>query len=330
MKPVVAITIGDFNGIGPEVALRTAAAPAVRKICTPLLVGPISIFNHVRKDLRIKAELTKAPSALPKSHTLPVEDIGDGIWADVQYGKPTRESGRSAGLAVEKAVSLCLTGKAHAIVTAPLSKEALNLAGYNFPGQTEMIALLSRSQRYAMMLVSPSLKVGLATIHVPLKSVSEVLTKERIVEKAMVLHESLKRDFQTKKPRIAVLALNPHAGEHGLFGEEEEHMIRPAIEELRGKTIDCDGPFPADGFFGNDRYRSFDAVLAMYHDQGLIPLKMTSFGAGVNFSAGLSVIRTSPDHGTAYDIAGQGKARIDSMIEAVKLAVRFTRVRRHD
>lgn len=330
MKPVIAITIGDFNGIGPEVALRAAAHSAVRKICLPLLIGPLNVFEQVRTDLRFAMNLRKASAVLPKTSSVMVIDVGDGIGADIRYGTVTKTSGRCAGLAVEHAVTLCTTGKAHAMVTAPLSKEALNLAGYSFPGQTEMIALLTRSRQYAMMLVSAKLRIGLVTIHVPIKTVSELLTKEKIAEKTIVVHESLKRDFQIKKPKIAILALNPHAGEHGMIGDEEQTVIKPALEELRQKGVLCEGPFPSDGFFGAQRYKSYDAVIAMYHDQGLIPLKMSSFGGAVNFSAGLGILRTSPDHGTAYDIAGKGTARIDSMLEAVKLAVRFAKVRRHD
>ncbi len=330
MKPVIAITIGDFNGIGPEVALRAAAHPGIRKTCIPLLVGPLNVFDTVRTRFKMKIGLLKASAALPRTSSAVVMDVGDGIGADIQFGTVTKAAGKSAGLAIEHAVNLCMVGRAHAMVTAPVSKEALNLAGYSFPGQTEMIALLTRSQQYAMMLVSSTLRVGLVTIHVPVRSVSELVTAEKIVEKATVVYESLKRDFQIKKPRIAVLALNPHAGEHGMIGDEEQTAIAPALENLRHKGVVCDGPFPADGFFGAGKYKSYDAVLAMYHDQGLIPLKMSSFGGAVNFSAGLRIIRTSPDHGTAHDIAGKGIARIDSMLEAIKLAVRFAKVRRHD
>jgi 4-hydroxythreonine-4-phosphate dehydrogenase len=232
-------------------------------------------------------------------------------------------------MAIEAAVNLCLTGKAVAMVTAPASKEALNLAGYNFPGQTEMIALLSRSAKVAMMLVSKDLRVGLVTIHVPVRSIAEHITSEKIVEKMGVILESLKRDFRIADPKLGVLGLNPHAGEHGVIGSEEESIILPALEQARAKGIKAEGPFSADGFFGQKTFRRFDAVVAMYHDQGLIPLKMHSFGKAVNFSAGLTIIRTSPDHGTAYDIAGKGKAKLDSMLEAMKLALQIAR-NRHD
>lgn len=321
MKPVIAVTIGDFNGIGPEVALKAVGHPSVKKICSPLLVGPLDVFRHVASNLKIKSKLEKSSLPLLLKPTTPVFDVGDGIWADVHYGKVTKTAGKSAGTAVERAVELCVQGKAQAMVTAPVSKEALNLAGFNFPGQTEMIALLSRSQRVAMMLVSKVMRVGLVTIHTPLKSVAEQISKEKIVEKISVVNEALKIDFRVKKPRLAVLALNPHAGEKGLIGDEDDRVVLPAIEEVRTSGIHVEGPFSADGFFGSRRFKSYDAIISMYHDQGLIPLKMSSFGKGVNFSAGLKIVRTSPDHGTAYDIAGKGKANISSMVEAIKLAV---------
>ncbi|MBI3786820.1 MAG: 4-hydroxythreonine-4-phosphate dehydrogenase PdxA [Ignavibacteriales bacterium] len=322
MKPIIAITVGDFNGIGPEIALKAATHAGIKKICTPLLVGPLSVFEHTQKSLKIKATLEKVVFPWKKT-SVPVLDIGDGIWADVQFGKVTKASGRNAGLAIEKAVELCKTGRANAMVTAPVSKEALNLAGYNFPGQTEMIALLSRSQRVAMMLVSDQMRIGLVTIHTALRNAADNITKEKIIEKVSIVNDALKYNYLIESPRIAVLALNPHAGEKGLIGKEEQEIIIPALNELKNVGVTVDGPFSADAFFGTQSYKAYDAIVAMYHDQGLIPLKMSSFGKGVNFSAGLNMIRTSPDHGTAYDIAGKGKATISSMVEAIKLAVKF-------
>jgi 4-hydroxythreonine-4-phosphate dehydrogenase len=326
VKPIICLTIGDFNGIGPEVALRAAMHPEVRRVCTPLLVGPLNVFEHVRKGLRLRMSLAKTAFPIVNAAGIPVHDVGDGIWADIAYGRITKPAGKSAGVAVEQAVALCLKGEAHALVTAPVSKEALNLAGFTFPGQTEMIALLSRSQRFAMMLLSDKLRVGLVTAHLPIREVPPSITKQRIIEKAEVLYTTMKTQFEMRSPRLAVLGLNPHAGEHGLLGDEEQQHIAPAVEELKSKGYDVQGPFPADGFFASGSYRAFDAVLAMYHDQGLIPLKMTAFDRGVNYSAGLQVIRTSPDHGTAFDIAGKGKANPRSMIEATKLAARFARL----
>ena len=331
MKPLIAITIGDFNGIGPEIALKAMLHPTVKKMCKPVLIGPWGIFEHTADLLKFKMKLEQATLTSLQGMLHPVLDIADGIGADIHYGSPTRASGRSAGIAIERAVELCVRGKIQAMVTAPVSKKALNMAGYNFPGQTEMIALLSRSQRVAMMLVSDTMRVGLVTIHTGIKDVAAQISKDKIVEKIGIVNESLKKDFRVKKPRLAILALNPHAGEHGLIGSEEEESILPAMTESKNSGILTEGPFPADAFFGTDSYKKYDAIIAMYHDQGLIPLKMTSFGRGVNFSAGLQIIRTSPDHGTAYDIAGKNKASILSMLEAITLAVRISKNRRnHD
>jgi len=219
--------------------------------------------------------------------------------------------------------------KIDAIVTAPASKEALHLAGYNFPGQTEMIALLTRSQRVLMMLGNSFLKVGLVTIHTAIKDVAQQISKEKILDKLSIINESLKTDFRIQKPTIAVLGLNPHAGEHGIIGNEEDTIIVPALTEARTKGLHVEGPFSSDGFFGMHSYKKFDGVLAMYHDQGLIPLKMLGFDQGVNFSAGLKIIRCSPDHGTAYDIAGKNKASITSMLAAIRWAVTIAKNRRH-
>jgi 4-hydroxythreonine-4-phosphate dehydrogenase len=330
LKPVIAITLGDFNGIGPELALKAAANSSVLKNCTPLLVGPLSVLEHTANRCKIKLKFERATLASLQhlsSKTTLIVDVADGIGADVQYGSPTKASGRSAGIALEKAVELCLQNKVAAMVTAPVSKEALHSAGYNFPGQTEMIALLSRSQSVVMLLISDTMRVGLITIHTGLKNVPAQITKEKIIEKISIIHKSLKNDFRLKKPKLAVLALNPHSGENGLIGTEENEIIAPAIAESQAAGILAEGPFSADAFFGNHSYKNFDAIVAMYHDQGLIPIKMNSFGKGVNFSAGLKIIRTSPDHGTAYDIAGKNKAHCSSILEAITMALTISKNR---
>lgn len=327
MKPIIAVTIGDFNGIGPEIALRSTLDPSVKRICTPLLIGPIGIFERTARQLKLKQKISKVAIPILQHSNIPIIDVGDGIEADIQYGIPTKSSGKSAGVAIERAVELCMQGKVAAMVTAPVSKEALNLAGYNFPGHTEMIALLSRSQRVAMLLVSKRMKIGLVTIHTGLKNIVAQISKEKIIEKISIIDESLKTDFQIKKPKLAILALNPHCGENGLIGTEENEIINPAVTESQAAGILAEGPFSADAFFGKHEYKKYDAVISMYHDQGLIPLKMSSFGKGVNFSAGLKIIRTSPDHGTAYDIAGKNKANLSSMLEAIGLAVQITKNR---
>ena len=328
MKPILAFTCGDFNGIGPEIVLKSLVHPSTRRICQPVLVGPIAVFESAARRFRLKLNFQRTSLHANLKGIMPVIDIGDGIEADITYGIPTKVSGKSAGAALEKAVEMCMNGTVDAMVTAPSSKEALNTAGYNFPGQTEMITLLSRSHRVAMMLISQQLKIGLVTIHTAIRDVAQQISREKLFEKLEIVDDSLRKDFRIKNPRIAILALNPHAGEHGLIGSEESSILSPFIEEAKGKGFLAGGPFPADGFFGTAAYKNFDAVLAMYHDQGLIPLKMIAFDQGVNFSAGLKIIRTSPDHGTAYDIAGKNKANISSMLKAIQTAAAILKNRK--
>jgi len=320
MKPIVAFTIGDFNGIGPEIALLAASNPKVQKACKPVLVGPLDVFEEMVRSMRKRIPLTKAAFPALAGKGIPVVDTGDGLWAEVSFGKPTKASGKTAGQALEKAIELCLTGKVNAITTGPVSKHALHLAGYTFPGQTEFVTLLSRSQRVLMVMASKQLTLGLATIHSPLKDVPAQLTTDKLKEKLTLLAQCLTGDFGTKNPRIGVLGLNPHAGERGDIGDEEIRIINPAIESARKDGMRVEGPFSADAYFGSGMYKTFDGTLAMYHDQGLVASKILSFGSGVNLSAGLSVVRTSPDHGTAYDIAGKRKANPSSFIEAALLA----------
>ncbi len=332
MKPLIAITLGDFNGIGPEIAIKAALDPSVRRICTPVLVGPLDVLRHTAGLLRIRTTFEKTTLTIIPKRGIPVLDVGDGIGADVTFGRTARVAGRSAGTAIEKAVELCVQRKVAAMVTAPVSKEGLHLAGYDFPGQTEMVALLSRSRRVLMVLAGKTMRVALATVHAPLRSVPDQLSTEKLVEKGSILLAALKRDFGIRKPNIAVLGLNPHAGENGHIGVEDRDIVGPAVEKLRAEGHSVEGPFPADAFFGTHAYRRFDAILAMYHDQGLIPMKMSGFDTGVNFSAGLQIIRTSPDHGVAFDLAGRNKASTSSMVAAVTMAVSVWKRRRaaHD
>jgi len=331
MKPAIAITVGDCNGIGPEVALKAARRASVRTLCRPLLVGPAEVFLFYADRLKMPLHLVPfSPDAAlgtARRGTIPVIESSAFQTSAIRPGAVSSEAGRTAVQAIEAAVRYAKAGHVAAIVTAPVSKHALHLAGVRFPGQTEMLQSLTGSPSVAMMLVSKTLRVGLATIHLPLRDVPAALTRELLIERCTVIHDALRRDWRIKNPSLAVLGLNPHAGEHGHLGVEEEEMIRPVIETLRASGIDCEGPFPSDAFFARYRPGSFDAVIAMYHDQGLIPLKMTGAGKSVNFSAGLSVVRTSPDHGTAFDIAGKGTADASSMIEAIRLAVAVARNR---
>jgi 4-hydroxythreonine-4-phosphate dehydrogenase len=322
MRPRIAITIGDFNGIGPEVIFKSLSNTSLIKSFEPILVGSGEIFLWYSKKLKSKKKFSVISSPKDKFSpaTIPILHVGNATEKNIQIGLAAPDAGVCAGMAIERSVKLCLDGDVDAMVTAPVSKESLHFAGYNFPGQTEMLAMLSRSERVTMMLISKAMRVGLATIHLPLRKVAENIFKERIIEKLETIHSSLVKDFGIHRPSIAVLGLNPHSGEGGAFGNEEKEIISPAIEAIRQKGLNVRGPFSADGFFATYRPASYDAILAMYHDQGLIPMKMTGFNEGVNFSAGLKIVRTSPDHGTAFDIAGKGIANPGSMIEAIKVA----------
>ena len=329
MKPTIAITIGDFNGIGPEVTLKSIASPKIKKSIQPVLIGSFDIFQFFVKMLKLDIELIAVDnlSTKIKSGSVPVLTVHPATSKSIQLGKISPDSGVCAGMAIEHAIKLCLNKEVDAMVTAPVSKEALHFAGYNFPGQTEMLAMLTRSERVTMMLLAKTMRVALATVHIPIKKVSENLFVDRIIEKLETVNSSLKNDLGIKKPSIAVLGLNPHAGENGAIGGEENEIIIPAIKKANEKGIAAVGPFPADGFFASGAYKNYDAILAMYHDQGLIPLKMTGFDEGVNFSAGLKIIRTSPDHGTAFDIAGKKIANPGSMISAIQLATSIIKQR---
>jgi 4-hydroxythreonine-4-phosphate dehydrogenase len=283
--PRVGITVGDPAGIGPEIALKAAAHPEVRRVCEPVLYGPSS-----EDDLQ--------PFAI---------------------GRVTAAAGRAAYEAIVRAASDTASRKIDAMATAPINKEALAAAGLPWPGHTELLAHLTGAGRFAMMFYAPELRVVLATVHIALAAVPRALTRARVEEVVALAAEELPR-FGFPLARLALCALNPHAGEHGLMGTEEDEVLRPAVDRCRAQGIVVDGPFPADTIFVRALRGEFDAVVACYHDQGLIPVKMAAFGRAVNVTLGLPIIRTSVDHGTAYDIAGRGVADPSSMVEAVRLA----------
>ncbi len=329
-KPVVAITVGDFNGIGPEVVLKSIASPRVRSTCHPLLIGPLEIFQWYAKRLKLRFDFRAVQSAEPTRDrkSVPVLDLGIFHSRDVRFGTLSPIAGTAAGLALHKGAEICLRREVAALVTAPVSKSALHLAGYSYPGQTELLAELTESENVTMMLLSNRLRIGLVTVHIPLRDVAASISIQKVFGTITVVASSLRQDFGVKAPRVAVLALNPHGGERGLMGTEDETVVMPGIELAKAQHIRVSGPFSSDAFFGNYNPNQFDAVIAIYHDQGLIPLKMNSFGKAVNFSAGLKIVRTSPDHGTAFDIAGKGVANPGSMIEAIALAVEVAKRRR--
>lgn len=326
--PLIAITIGDINGVGPEIIVKILAEGKIFNLCNPLIIGPLDILNYYTEHLKLPVsfQLIKQLDAIPiENNKVPVYDLWSVKSHQMEIGKPTNLSGKISGEALLRAVDWALEGKVHAIVTAPVSKYALSGAGFRYPGQTELIAERCQASDFVMVLLSGNFRVGLVTTHCPLAKVPSLISVEKIINKIKLLDLDLKTRFAITKPHIAVCALNPHGGEQGLLGTEEIEVIRPAIRAARELNIAVEGPFPADTLFARIAQQNFDAYLAMYHDQGLIALKMKAFGCAVNYSAGLPVIRTSPDHGTAYDIAGQGIADVSSMLEAIKLAARLAK-----
>ncbi len=324
MKPLIALTIGDFNGVGPEVVLRAIAEPDINAICKPVLVGPIEIWQEAANSYIPAANLVQIdnPKSLGDDYSgIPVIHFDGYTTKDLSPGRPSRKGGLAAVEAVKKSLEICQQEYAHAMVTSPVSKESINLAGHSYVGHTDMLMDLTNTEAVTMLMVAGSFRVGLVTVHVPIKSVADTITEREFMLKTKTAINSLRNDFNIVDPRVAILGLNPHAGESGLLGDEEKEVITPTIKRLGKEGYIVEGPFPADGFFGAKLHHNFDLVMAMYHDQGLIPLKLEGFEFGVNYSAGLPVIRTSPDHGTAYNIVGRGIANLSSITEAIKLAV---------
>lgn len=327
-KPRIGITIGDIAGIGPEVVLKTLADPRVLNYCLPIIYGMGSVVNKYRKMLELEnfsfQQIHSPGQAQPKKVS-----VINCLEQEIEFtpGTPSAATGELARAALLKAAKDLKDGHLQAIVTAPIDKDNIQGDGFKFPGHTEFFTNYFESTDSLMFLVADNLRVATATGHVPLKHVTEYLTAELLIRKLSILDQSLRQDFGIQKPKIAVLGLNPHAGENGLLGTEEEELIRPVIEQLKDKGNLVFGPYPADGFFGTRSYQKFDATLALYHDQGLIPFKTLAFERGVNFTAGLPIVRTSPDHGTAYDIAGKNKADETSLREALFTALDILRAR---
>ena len=322
-KPVIAITMGDPAGIGPEVIIKSLSLPEVRNICEPVIIG--SAFSMLKTAESIKSDTPLMPLDSCKDidfqvESIPILDCVSSSVEVMQLGHETALTGAAASQALKKAVELAMAGFVKAIVTGPTSKHALHLAGYSYPGQTEFLADLTGASEVVMMLVSENFRVALVTTHCSLSDVARLIKKDAIVKKLTILDAWLRKYFGFDDPRIAVCALNPHAGDGGIFGREEIEIIEPALKEAKRQGIHALGPLPADTLFAQIRVNAYDAYLAMYHDQGLIPLKRDAFGKGVNVTLGLPIIRTSPDHGTAFDIAGKGTADPGSMAEAIKLA----------
>ncbi len=326
-KPKIGISIGDINGIGLEVVLKTLSNPKILDICIPIIYGSSKVVSYHKNIVSIDFQFHGTRSC-DRLHTDRVNIVN--CWQEsvnITLGKPSEQSGQYAILSLEAAVKDLKAGLIDALVTAPINKNAMKMADFPFPGHTEYLSQSLGGGESLMLMVNDDLRIGLATNHLPLGEVTPTLTKELIISKLQIFEQSLKADFGMERPTIAVLGLNPHAGDEGVLGEEEEKMIRPAVVEMKKKGMLTMGPFPADGFFGSGQYRKFDGILAMYHDQGLIPFKLLSFGNGVNYTAGLSAVRTSPDHGTAYDLAGKNEADPSSFRNALFTAIDISRNR---
>lgn len=319
MKTRILISVGDINGIGPEIILKTLKHTKFVKNYDITVISPFSVLSYYSK-------LYRSQISLDDFNIIPVaqEKI------KIQPGKITEESGYISGLAVDTAIHLCLSGEYDAIVTAPVNKRALNLGGYNYPGHTEMLADLGKSKNTCMVMLSDKLNIAFATTHPPLKNAAELITKKLLNNKFEVCYNTLRNDLGVRNPELGVLGLNPHAGDNGQIGDEEQKIIEPAIKTSRNKLkgFNISGTYSPDAYFASGKYNEFDMTFAMYHDQGFIPFKMLAGHYGTNFTAGLSFVRTSPDHGTAFDIAGKNKASEVSLVEAIKWADKIVKNRR--
>ena len=326
----VAITQGDTNGVGYEVIFKAFEDPMMVDLCTPIIYGSPKVASYHRKALNIETNysvINNAQEARDGRLNLLAYDNDE---VNVTLGSPSAEAGQAAFKALDRAMTDFRSGLYDVLVTAPINKSTIQNPDFHFPGHTEYIQTsLGEGKKALMILMNETLRVALVTTHLPIKDVAKAISKEAIIERAKIFHEALRRDFRISCPRIAVLALNPHAGDDGLLGSEEKDVIIPAINELAAQGIQAFGPYAADGFFGAGTYERFDGVLAMYHDQGLAPFKTIALESGVNYTAGLPIVRTSPDHGTAYDIAGQSRADANSLRQAIYTAIDVFRNRQN-
>jgi 4-hydroxythreonine-4-phosphate dehydrogenase len=329
-KPIIGISIGDFNGIGPEIILKTFSNPRMYDYCTPVLFACKNVVNYYLKMLKIRDVSYELLASMKQLNHRKLNiycpwDEESGV--KVEIGNPTPESGKYAYNSLSEAMKLLKQDEIEALVTAPINKSNIQSDQFTYPGHSEYLMKESGASSYLMLMVSDVLKMGVATDHIPLSRVSAILNKDLILDKLETYNKTLVEDFAIGKPKIAVLGLNPHAGDDGLLGEEEQQVIVPAIEAAKEKGLLVFGPYAADGFFGSQMHQKFDGVLAMYHDQGLAPFKALIFDKGVNYTAGLPIVRTSPVHGTGFNIAGKGIADENSFREAVFQALRIIKNR---
>ncbi|MFD2967615.1 4-hydroxythreonine-4-phosphate dehydrogenase PdxA [Sphingobacterium bambusae] len=328
-KLKIGISIGDVNGIGLEVIIKSLMDNRVLEYFTPIVYGNTKVASFHRKAIGIQDfsfnVINSAEQANPKRANM------INCWQEdvkITLGEQNEIGGKYAFLSLEKAVDDLRAGIIDALVTAPINKHNIQQEGFNFPGHTEFLQAKTEAKDVLMFMVADELRIGVVTGHIPVKDIAGSISKEAIVQKLKMMNDSLRKDFWIQKPKIAVLGLNPHAGDNGLIGTEDEEIIKPAIQQAAEEGVFCFGPYPADGFFAGDTYTKFDGVLAMYHDQGLIPFKHIASRKGINFTAGLPIVRTSPDHGTGYDIAGKNVASHDSFLEAIFAAVHIVERRR--
>ena len=327
----IGITQGDINGVGYEVILKTFADPLMFDLCTPIVYGSPKVAAYHRKSLDLSTNFSIVSSATEAAdgRLNVVNCTNDEV--KVEFSKADAEAGKAALDALEKAIEEYRNGLLDVIVTAPINKHTIHSEQFAFPGHTEYIEQrLGDGGKALMILMKDDFRVALVTGHIPVSQIAPTLTKDLIKEKLTIFNRSLKQDFGISAPRIAVFSLNPHAGDGGLLGTEEEEIIIPALKEMNAQGVLCYGPYPADGFMGSGNFIHFDGILAMYHDQGLAPFKALAMDAGVNFTAGLPVVRTSPAHGTAYDIAGKGIASEDSFRQAIYVAIDVFRNRQRE
>lgn len=328
-KIKIGISTGDLNGIGAEIIIKTLSNPMVQKYCIPVIYGSSKVmayYKNISKDHNFSfINIKNAENSNPNKINV-VNCVQENLNIDI--GKPTKESGSFAKMALDGMVEDAKRGLIDAMVTAPINKYAMKLADFKYPGHTEYFADAFGVSNHLMFMVSDSLKVSVVSGHIPIKEVAAQVTKENILKKLEVMEKSLIMDFGYEKPKIGVLGLNPHAGDGGYIGKEDEEVVKPAVLEAKKNGMLVFGPYGACGYFGSSNYAKVDGILAMYHDQGLTPFKALSFGEGVNFTAGLPIVRTSPDHGTAYDLAGKNIADPSSFRKAIFQAIDICRNRK--
>ncbi len=328
-KIKVGITIGDINGIGPEVLIKAVSDPRITDICTPIIYASAKVLSYHKNITNINNFFYKVAMSGQRITKDKINLVN--CWTEnvsINIGKVSEEGGKYAKISLDSAIYDLKEGYIDALVTAPINKNAMSKIDFGFMGHTDYLTEVFKSENSMMIMLNDDLRVALVTHHLPIKEVPSAITKEKVLKTIEDLNQILKMDFDKEKPLIAVMGLNPHAGDGGVIGNEEIDIIRPAILEAKDKGSFVNGPFPPDSFWGTFSFKKYDAVLAMYHDEGLIPFKLLSFGKGVNFTAGLPFVRTSPDHGTGYDIVGKNIANHESFLNAIFSAVELTKNRK--